>query len=422
MADGDAADKILGIASGKTNVAATAQAGVQSGLQVAEFVNKIGEQRQQLEMVKEKLKFKKLDSVLSTITTGFDKVPKKARASYFRNFVQKRAEQVGLPIDQSFFDAITSEDVNQSGVAKAMLDVQAGIKQFVQTGQKPEDLEESAAKVLSSFDGDTTQFGQFLTRVQSSENTIQAQKQAQLAQRQKAEFIEGEKTARAETTRQEVGNVERRRGAAKIFTEEYTKGGAATIRTNLARLKDAHSALSRGKIKTGEGLTKWIGGSDFALDIINPEVAATRDKIRSAIVSTLRPILGAQFAEAEGKRILALSFNTRLKSDENAARVRAEIQGIFDRVKSQEDEFVKQGFVKPEETASGKNPELFKLPEPKDKQGKQGKAPTQESKGLPGIPGATLSKWEVLSVKAKAVIMKKLSLTEEAIRKQLGGQ
>lgn len=165
----------------------------------------------------------------------------------------------------------------------------------------------------------------------------------------RTEFSADASAKRAEEARKDAGNVEYSKQLSKSYKQYKLEGGRGTIKTNFDRLQDAKKALEGGKVQTGKGFTKWIGGSDFALDIVDPEVAKARDRIRSAIVGTLRPILGGQFAEKEGQRILDLSFNPRLSSDENAKRVAQELDGIKQRVIDKEKEFVKHGRMSPDD-------------------------------------------------------------------------
>jgi hypothetical protein len=54
----------------------------------------------------------------------------------------------------------------------------------------------------------------------------------------------------------------------------------------------------------------------------NPEAVTVQESIQSAITDTLRPTLGAQFTENEGKRIMSLQYNPDLPPVENARRAK----------------------------------------------------------------------------------------------------
>jgi len=77
----------------------------------------------------------------------------------------------------------------------------------------------------------------------------------------------------------------------------------------------------------GQGLTNLIGG-DSALKLLFPDTANTKATIESVVQESLKAVLGAQFTENEGKRILARAFDPAVTPQENAKRLRVILNKI----------------------------------------------------------------------------------------------
>jgi len=121
----------------------------------------------------------------------------------------------------------------------------------------------------------------------------------------------------------------------KAFAKEYadfvTKGGYTAVKQNLDMLDRASEQLDKSDTISGG----MIGLLPKAVrDIIVPEGAAVQDQIEQVIQSSLRPILGAQFTENEGKRLMERTFNPRMTEAENKTR----LVSLFNRIKDAAEE------------------------------------------------------------------------------------
>lgn len=63
------------------------------------------------------------------------------------------------------------------------------------------------------------------------------------------------------------------------------------------------------------GVGKWVQ------DLLFPTSANTQEQIESTVQRSLRPILGAQFTEKEGERLISRVYNPRLSEEVNAKRI-----------------------------------------------------------------------------------------------------
>jgi len=108
---------------------------------------------------------------------------------------------------------------------------------------------------------------------------------------------------------------------------EFATGGYADVMKQLNQLRDASKAL-----KSGAAISGPIIGNlpDAVLAATNPSAVATKEAIQEVAQRNLRLVLGAQFTEKEGERLIARVFNPRLREEENAKRVDRLIKQIGD--------------------------------------------------------------------------------------------
>ena len=105
---------------------------------------------------------------------------------------------------------------------------------------------------------------------------------------------------------------------AKDYNEFINRGGTADVEKNLSQLDEAIGAL-----KTSDSMTGPIVGSvpKFARDIINPKSASIQEAVEEVVQRNLRLVLGAQFTEKEGERLISRAYNPRLSEQENIKRL-----------------------------------------------------------------------------------------------------
>tara|TARA_R110000796_G_scaffold80828_5_gene178626 strand:- start:2695 stop:3585 length:891 start_codon:yes stop_codon:yes gene_type:complete len=106
------------------------------------------------------------------------------------------------------------------------------------------------------------------------------------------------------------------------YAEDYlqwVQGGGADAIGNLAQVGTVLKQLEMGKKITGP----MIGiQPDFMLALTNPNAADAKQRIEEVVQRNLRLVLGAQFTEKEGERLIARAYNPALSPQQNAARLR----------------------------------------------------------------------------------------------------
>lgn len=129
----------------------------------------------------------------------------------------------------------------------------------------------------------------------------------------------------------------------RAYADEYQQwrtGGATDVEKQVGQLEDALSMLNRARGVDNEGndLPEGAQGNvsgpgvglipDFLQSAINPDAVNTREMVEEVVQRNLRLILGAQFTEREGQRLIERAYNPRLDEAENARRVERLLQQI----------------------------------------------------------------------------------------------
>lgn len=317
----------------------------QKGAALAQQKQALGQKKAELGQQAEELEMKKLEK----IGNGFEvysKMPEgPAKKVYGEKFLP--ALVAGVKAKTQIHPLNMEMMVKDSGLAGAFV---RGVRNGTIDPKLAEDPDAFAAKYPDlAKDASAEQIKALSGDYRETIDKADAERGQREATKTNAEIAAQGMANRAAADDERAGPKKLAEEASKSYDNYMTEGGSAIVKTNYKNLQSAFGDLDKGTIQTGKGLTKWIGGSDFALDISNPEVASARDKIRSAIVGTLRPILGGAFAEKEGQRILDLSFNPRMKSTENAKRVKTEMAKIQQLILNKEKYFVDRKLMRPED-------------------------------------------------------------------------
>lgn len=125
----------------------------------------------------------------------------------------------------------------------------------------------------------------------------------------------------------------------KNFAQEhvtFATGGYADTQKQLDQLREVSANL--GKAKPGS-LTGTIVGNlpDTVRAAINPQAQAAQDAVEEVVQRNLRLVLGAQFTNEEGKRLIARAYNPKLPEAENKKRVDRLISQISEAAESKLD-------------------------------------------------------------------------------------
>jgi len=101
---------------------------------------------------------------------------------------------------------------------------------------------------------------------------------------------------------------------------EWLSGGGPDMGSQIASLATVARQLEDGEVNL-TGLDVGLL-PDVVNYFINPTAIDARDNVEAVVQRNLRLILGAQFTEKEGVRLIARAYNDKLSEQENAGRVR----------------------------------------------------------------------------------------------------
>lgn len=109
---------------------------------------------------------------------------------------------------------------------------------------------------------------------------------------------------------------------AKQYAEDQLGGGKEQANANLKKISDAASDVVSKKA-TGGLLQKIPGVGDYLTRVFEPEKAAVRQDVESVVMASMKQMLGSQFTENEGKKVLQTSFDPALPPEIIQARLNA---------------------------------------------------------------------------------------------------
>jgi hypothetical protein len=106
------------------------------------------------------------------------------------------------------------------------------------------------------------------------------------------------------------------------YAQEYldwSQGGGADAAANMGQIKSVLDRLASGEALTG----KAIGlAPDFFNALVNPAALGAKQQVEEVVQRNLRAVLGAQFTQVEGERLISRAFDARLSPQENIKRLR----------------------------------------------------------------------------------------------------
>jgi hypothetical protein len=131
-----------------------------------------------------------------------------------------------------------------------------------------------------------------------------------------------------------VGQEATDREFAKTYAEYRAQGGRADLDKSIAQLEEVADALEGGS----DTLTGPIMGNipEGIKTAVFPESINMQNKVEEIVQRNLKIVLGSQFTEKEGEKLIARAYNPSLSEKENAKRVRSLLKTIQERRDSTE--------------------------------------------------------------------------------------
>lgn len=133
------------------------------------------------------------------------------------------------------------------------------------------------------------------------------------------------------------------RDFAKDYNE-WTSGGSKIAQTEIQKLRGIANDLKGGAVTTG-GLTGF-----FPDRMTSDSVLKARADVQSTVMNSLRAILGAQFTEKEGERIIKNTWNEADSTENNLARINRLVGDLEAKAQAKS---AKAGYFEKNETLRG---------------------------------------------------------------------
>ena len=130
------------------------------------------------------------------------------------------------------------------------------------------------------------------------------------------------------------------------FAKDIVSFNPADINKGLTQLREATARLGGEAIDEDgnkieqENLTGAMIGlmPDAFIDIVNPQASEVKEAVEEVVQRNLRLVLGAQFTEKEGQRLISRAYNQRLSETENKKRVDRLIKSIDGAMQQKQDQ------------------------------------------------------------------------------------
>jgi YHS domain-containing protein len=100
---------------------------------------------------------------------------------------------------------------------------------------------------------------------------------------------------------------------------DWSQGGGADAAANAAQIKLVLDRLAAGENLTGPSIGL---APDFFNALVNPQALGAKQAVEEVVQRNLRAVLGPQFTQVEGERLISRAFDARLKPQENVKRLR----------------------------------------------------------------------------------------------------
>ena len=113
----------------------------------------------------------------------------------------------------------------------------------------------------------------------------------------------------------------------QTFAKSLVEFNEPDVRKGMEQLRGAITSLENSDTLSGPVISLL---PNFIGDRVNPDAAQTREAIEEVVQRNLRLVLGAQFTEREGDRLISRAYNPRLEEEQNIERVQRLFKSIED--------------------------------------------------------------------------------------------
>ena len=165
---------------------------------------------------------------------------------------------------------------------------------------------------------------------------------------------------------------------AKKYADWVGEKGSIGADKGIANLETAITEMEKNpELTGGAGGLIYAVAPESVKSALNEKIGMIETRLRSAVVDTLRPLLGAQFAAVEGERIFKQTFDPNQSMSENISRAKLVLNDLKNQVESRKravDYWEKSGTLKGYKAFESRQPQQptqFKAGDVREKDGKR---------------------------------------------------
>lgn len=314
---------------------------INKGAALAQSIENMKAQREELEQKKQELQMQKATRILDAVEKGSQFKDKAAQNLYFKNYVPGMIK--AFKMQDLFPDELMSYVQQSEDVRNKLIGLRLDIQDKIQSGQ---------LKGAAIFQYAKDRLSPEELPLLDTDSLLEQQKFAasEGGKFDRAQFIAGASAAKQEREIKSTGEKEVARETGKEYVAYMANGGRASISSSIRRLEDAANALETGNVKTG-GVTTTIPGfrSDSVQVMLNPKMVEMRTEAQSALNNVLRQTLGAAFTKDEGERVLNQVWDDKQSPSVNAKKIREKLVELRSNVADKEALFKRYGHPVPSE-------------------------------------------------------------------------
>ncbi len=100
---------------------------------------------------------------------------------------------------------------------------------------------------------------------------------------------------------------------------DWRQGGGTDAAANAGQIKSVLDRFAAGERLSGPSIGL---APDFFNALMNPQALGAKQQVEEVVQRNLRAVLGAQFTQVEGERLISRAFDARLSPQENTKRLR----------------------------------------------------------------------------------------------------
>lgn len=344
------ADKIIdqgfAVSSGKVE-----QDARQSVVGMVNTMASIAQNRQELELAKQKMEEAKLTKFVDALDKG-KTFKGAARNNYYKKFMPRMRDSLGLTeyFPDESLEFMTADEENLNRVSRIVAAVQEGkltASQALAAANDPVTFAKFSGLPVSSVGGPISLTEDEIKQINEAGKFAVSEEGKTKRTHIAGGYAAGRQVYDTSVKAQEAAS-------AKIgadYSKFTTAGGMANAEEKLRKLEAAAKKLEKGEVKTGTTGLNIATAIPFIeakkiLSRTHPELKAIMDDVEGAV--NLKQALDSSFSDSAANQVMSRAFDANLSTEQNVEKIRSVLNELRDDIKSKMLEFDRAKLLTPE--------------------------------------------------------------------------